>query len=306
MKMKEVCAQTGLTERAVRFYLEKGLLSPQSYRKNGRTYFEFTDADISSLRQIAALRRYGFTVEEIGTMAEHGEQTEMLLKARIQALEAESADAAKRAELLRRLPQHFSDGASLGNALLRMEQNTGTESIIPDFGKLDEDCLTDAEKRVLAREAEKRLDRYSRIRRLLAGAAVLLLVIGAGLFGKNLAESRRTFSMVSCIAGPVLFSDLTHRDAPDGDEVLLCAEVSTLEGDFTGAFADSALYNSLFADTPYAMVGIAMDIPEKELAALGFDPELAGQQAEEIKSRILADEELSLRYLRVITVQAES
>lgn len=306
MKIKEVCGRTGLTERAVRFYLEKGLLSPQSAWRNGRTYLDFTGEDVTRLLQIAALRRYGFPVEAIREMMVHGERTETLLQARAEALEAESERAAGCAALLRKLSGRFSGGASLGSAILRMEQNTGTGDIVPDFGKLDEDGLTDAEKQTQAGQAEKRLDRRGRMRRLLAGAAVLLLVIGSGLFGKSWAESRRIFSMVSHIAGPVIFRDLTYRDALDGDNLLLCADVSTPEGNFTGVFADSTLFVSLFADTPYAMVGISVDIPERELAALGFDPALAGQQMEEIKGRVLADEQLSLRYLRVITVQGES
>ncbi len=69
MKIKRVSEQTGLTDRAIRFYIEEGLLSP-AYTENymGRRSFTFTQADVESLRDIAVLRKFGFTVAEIREM----------------------------------------------------------------------------------------------------------------------------------------------------------------------------------------------------------------------------------------------
>lgn len=69
MKMKEVCTATGLTERAVRFYVQEQLVIPQSQRRGGRTWLDFSPADVDRLRAIAVLRKAGFTVEEIRSMA---------------------------------------------------------------------------------------------------------------------------------------------------------------------------------------------------------------------------------------------
>ena len=68
MQMKEVCSRTGLTERTVRFYIEKGLLSPGRSWRNGREYLDFSEGDIRALERIAALRRCFFTLEQIGSM----------------------------------------------------------------------------------------------------------------------------------------------------------------------------------------------------------------------------------------------
>ena len=70
MKMKEVCTQTGLTERAVRFYVQEQLVLPQAQRRGGRTWLDFSPADIDRLKAIVTLRKAGFTVEEIRTMAQ--------------------------------------------------------------------------------------------------------------------------------------------------------------------------------------------------------------------------------------------
>lgn len=68
MKMKEVCTATGLTERAVRFYVQEGLVAPTAQRRNGRTWLDFSPADVERLDAVATLRRVGFTLEEIRTM----------------------------------------------------------------------------------------------------------------------------------------------------------------------------------------------------------------------------------------------
>lgn len=68
MKMKEVCVQTGLTERAVRFYVQEKLVLPLAQRRGGRTWLDFSPADVDRLRAIATLRKAGFTLEEIRSM----------------------------------------------------------------------------------------------------------------------------------------------------------------------------------------------------------------------------------------------
>ena len=70
MKMKEVCAQTGLTERAVRFYVQEKLVVPLAQRRGGRTWLDFSPADVDRLKAISTLRKAGFTLEEIRSMIE--------------------------------------------------------------------------------------------------------------------------------------------------------------------------------------------------------------------------------------------
>ncbi len=68
MKMKEVMDQTGLTRKTVLFYEEQGLLTPQKTRMNGREYREYTGEHIAILRNIATLRKSGFSIDEIRRM----------------------------------------------------------------------------------------------------------------------------------------------------------------------------------------------------------------------------------------------
>ena len=66
MKMKDVIAKTGLTDRAIRLYIENGLVSP-SYRESytGRRNIDFTEEDVEELSNIAILRKAGFSISEI-------------------------------------------------------------------------------------------------------------------------------------------------------------------------------------------------------------------------------------------------
>lgn len=66
MKIKAVCAITGLTDRTIRYYIEQKLIAP-NYTENylGRKTFDFSEKDINELKSIATLRKFDFTIEEI-------------------------------------------------------------------------------------------------------------------------------------------------------------------------------------------------------------------------------------------------
>ena len=66
MKIKTVCELTGLTARTVRVYIDEKLIAPE-FTENylGRRSFEFSQSDIAALQNIATLRKYGFSIDEI-------------------------------------------------------------------------------------------------------------------------------------------------------------------------------------------------------------------------------------------------
>lgn len=66
MKIKAVCERTGLTDRAIRLYIDSGLLAPDKTENYaGRRSFDFSEGDIRRLDQIAALRAAGFSIAQI-------------------------------------------------------------------------------------------------------------------------------------------------------------------------------------------------------------------------------------------------
>ncbi len=66
MKIKEVIEKTGLTDRAIRLYIDEGLVVPsigESY--SGRKSIEFSQEDVERLKNVAMLRKAGFSIADI-------------------------------------------------------------------------------------------------------------------------------------------------------------------------------------------------------------------------------------------------
>lgn len=72
MKIKEVCRLTGLSEKAIRYYIECGLISPSEYEVRGRIYRDYDENDVSELRDIISLRHLGFSIESISEIKNDG------------------------------------------------------------------------------------------------------------------------------------------------------------------------------------------------------------------------------------------
>ncbi len=80
MKIKSVCELTGLTDRTIRYYIEEGLIYPL-YTENylGRRTYIFSEKDINDLKDIAILRKFGFTIDEIKTLIKDSEKSKEIL-----------------------------------------------------------------------------------------------------------------------------------------------------------------------------------------------------------------------------------
>lgn len=71
MKMKEVIEKTGLTDRAVRLYIDEGLALPdieESY--SGRKSIDFSENDVERLKNVALLRKAGFSIADIKSIVD--------------------------------------------------------------------------------------------------------------------------------------------------------------------------------------------------------------------------------------------
>ena len=81
MKIKSVCQQTGLTDRAIRFYIDEGLLSPACAENYlGRKTYDFSQQDVDTLNNIAVLRKFGFSVAQIKAISESPESSRFLIE----------------------------------------------------------------------------------------------------------------------------------------------------------------------------------------------------------------------------------
>lgn len=64
-RMKSVMLKTGLSEKALRLYIDKGLIQPIERVMGNRRNFFFDESQIKKLKQIALLRKYDFSLNEI-------------------------------------------------------------------------------------------------------------------------------------------------------------------------------------------------------------------------------------------------
>lgn len=81
MKIKEVKTKTNLTDKAIRLYVENGLVTPfcsESY--NGRKSIEFSEEDVTDLCNIAVLRKAGFSISEIKLLKNGDEDSRKVLE----------------------------------------------------------------------------------------------------------------------------------------------------------------------------------------------------------------------------------
>ena len=89
LRIGDVVARTGLTERALRHYEDEGLIAPGRSEAGQRLY---SAADLSSLASIGVLRRAGFSLAEIRRLRSGaGVDLRALLSAQIEALRLEQA-----------------------------------------------------------------------------------------------------------------------------------------------------------------------------------------------------------------------
>ena len=73
MQIKQAAAKCGLTEKAIRLYEEKGLISPPMTEINGRMFRNYDEETVSRLQTISALRRAFFSIDQITEILDHPE-----------------------------------------------------------------------------------------------------------------------------------------------------------------------------------------------------------------------------------------
>lgn len=81
MKIKDVIEKTKLTDRAIRLYIENGLVHPRfTENYNGRKNIDFTEDDLKTLQNIATLRKADFSIAEIKSITEGSQNCKSVLE----------------------------------------------------------------------------------------------------------------------------------------------------------------------------------------------------------------------------------
>ena len=308
MKIKEVCARTGLSERAVRFYEERGLLRPETIESNGRDYRQYSEGDIARLREIAALRGTGFSIEQLQNLYLCPEKTGQTLADRLESLRKEEGQAKEALALLLPLSRRsWSGGSELAQAILDRQEFT-LAAAEPDFGR--EDGLEQEEKQALGQAVLERMaqkDRGNRRYRRVAAAAGAVVLLLAGLLGYHFWQGSQCVSLYSTLSGGY-FSDRKLIQA-EGGEYLMTAQFTIPEGpSFLAVFREdvgNTLYNSLFLDQEYAGVSFTVEIPKREAERLGLLANGMADFSQKVFEQVLPDDGLCMEYLSIVGLQGD-
>ncbi len=117
-KMKEVCQMTGLTEKAIRLYMEQKLVEPEVEEGVHRKSYSFKEKDIERLKDVSALRNAGFSMAEIRQMLENPANISTIVEEKETILAAEISQKLAVQEALKHLTiQEHSNVAKLADAI---------------------------------------------------------------------------------------------------------------------------------------------------------------------------------------------
>lgn len=128
MKINEVEALVGITKKNIRFYEEKGLLSPGRNSENG--YRNYGEAEVAVLQRVKLLRKLGVPIEEIRRMCTGVQTVGDGMRRHLVTLERERSSMDESIRLCRLLAERETPFAELDAAAFLQEieklEQTGT------------------------------------------------------------------------------------------------------------------------------------------------------------------------------------
>lgn len=130
MKIKTVTEITGLTDRAVRLYIDSGLIAPEITENHaGRKNIEFSESDVALLKKIALLRKAGFSIADIRVLLTDETQARFVVSAFIENTETEIEN---KAEIVARLKSIEADSAINADTVCEALSATVSAAKVPD------------------------------------------------------------------------------------------------------------------------------------------------------------------------------
>lgn len=182
MKMKKACEATALTERAIRLYVSKGLITPR--QRDG--LIDFSPEDIRLLQDIALLRQLDFSIEQIAGMIGKAQDIPAIIAARMDAARVGADHEDEVSAALSGLEE-----AEMGS-LHALADSVRACSVIPslNFAQFDE---ISAEERQQERSAAIReVDRQQKRQRLMhhLGWTALVIAVAAVIAAVFLSQTR--------------------------------------------------------------------------------------------------------------------
>lgn len=172
MKMKKACEATALTERAIRLYLKKNLISPR--QMDG--IIDFSNEDIQRLKDIALLRQFDFTIEQISSMIHEPSTIPDIILLRAENAHTDIEHKKDVHTILNDLDKDSFNSVHLVAAKIREHRLVPPE---PDFGRFDEisDEVRQQERQDAMKDLSK-IEKRAKLRnRLIAIGSVLTALV---------------------------------------------------------------------------------------------------------------------------------
>lgn len=320
MKIKEVCERTGLTRRAVRFYEEKGLISPGLESKEHSDYRDYSEEDLRRLQLIARLRTLQLPVSEVAAVLETPEKAGDLLERHARRLEEESREKSLAASYLKELDLRGADNLSELSGRLGQADHSlqlPMPDIRPDFGRMDD--LTAEERRELERQAAQGVRRQYRLRRrrLLLGGALALMLAAAGLaLGLWIRHERAPLGMTGSMGRDYRFEEFQRGYYYGGERTLAAFSVSPdpLGGEeplswrlpLADGEAGYVLQRALAQRQTYISIHVSVSVPRREARERELITEYGFLDAGKVEELLWTDPEFTAKYCTLDCVYAEN
>jgi DNA-binding transcriptional MerR regulator len=106
--IKEFCQATGLPRDTVRFYVKRGLLTPDVGSRASNRYQVFDQAQVERARLIRTAQRLGFSLGEIARLAQKYEGRDVPRAAKAELLRSRLAALDEQARLLRLMRSYLA------------------------------------------------------------------------------------------------------------------------------------------------------------------------------------------------------
>lgn len=281
MKINEVIKRTGLTDRTIRFYIEKGLLQTRTQLVNGRITRDFTDEEVSILIDIAKLRSAGFSIQDILNMQNPDNNINLIIHKRCVALEEEQKICAETLDELREINKR-GDMPWRKFASVLFQKRPPTESLALRWPQ--EETLPSYES------SSKRFPISWWIKLLL----LTLLLFFACFFIGNYFYGQREHTCVM-VASDIVF----QKKWIDGGTCYVTL-YTTCESDIaanefftsprTLEIDSSEIYDAIqINSSPYNSIQFCINVKQKEAKELGLFEEAGFLDAEKLGEKVLSD-----------------
>lgn len=188
MKMKEVVQQTGIPERTIRFYEERGMLDVKKERRNGRNYHEFTQENVEELQRIVTLRRARFSLDEILAMKRMPKKIGEIVETNLRRLEGEQ----KQLSLLTQNENmvYASDWKELSQQVESALRSAPDYQIQLRFGYSDPESPQEKEAAIAAHRKNQKIQEH-KLTYLFLGLSIFFFFL-ALIFGVLLYDASRS------------------------------------------------------------------------------------------------------------------